>query len=354
MFDTVDNDYAGTMFCRLAKLMPLDKVDYIVVNHTEKDHAGALCQLVERCKPEKIITSTIGKRFMEAQFDTTGWPIEVVKTGDVINIGKRNIHFVETRMLHWPDSMVSYIPKTSSLSATTPSARTSPPPNVFRISTTAAYWKRRSRNIYYNVVLPFSPQVLKTLELVAALKLDIEMIAPDHGLIWRGKDDCKYILDTYRALAEQKPKQRAVIVYDSMWGSTGIMASAIASGLEDEGVPVRIIDIQKNHHSDVLTELADCGAVIVGSATHNNNVLPGIADVLTYMKGLRPLNRVGAAFGSYGWSGESPKIIQEWLASMNMDMPADPVKCLFVPKHEGLSQCVALGKTVAEALKAKC
>ena len=98
----------------------------------------------------------------------------------------------------------------------------------------------------------------------------------------------------------------------------------------------------------------DCGAVIVGSATHNNNVLPGIADVLTYMKGLRPLNRVGAAFGSYGWSGESPKIIQEWLASMNMDMPADPVKCLFVPKHEGLSQCVALGKTVAEALKAKC
>ena len=100
VFDTVDNDYAGTMFCRLAKLMPLDKVDYIVVNHTEKDHAGALCQLVERCKPEKIITSTIGKRFMEAQFDTTGWPIEVVKTGDVINIGKRNIHFVETRMLH--------------------------------------------------------------------------------------------------------------------------------------------------------------------------------------------------------------------------------------------------------------
>ena len=111
VFDTVDNDYAGTMFCRLAKLMPLDKVDYIVVNHTEKDHAGALCQLVERCKPEKIITSTIGKRFMEAQFDTTGWPIEVVKTGDVINIGKRNIHFVETRMLHWPDSMVSYIPE---------------------------------------------------------------------------------------------------------------------------------------------------------------------------------------------------------------------------------------------------
>ena len=316
VFDTVDNDYAGTMFCRLAKLMPLDKVDYIVVNHTEKDHAGALCQLVER--------------------------------------GKRNIHFVETRMLHWPDSMVSYIPEDKLLISNDAFGQNIASSERFSDQYDRCVLEKAIKEYYYNIVLPFSPQVLKTLELVAALKLDIEMIAPDHGLIWRGKDDCKYILDTYRALAEQKPKQRAVIVYDSMWGSTGIMASAIASGLEDEGVPVRIIDIQKNHHSDVMTELADCGAVIVGSATHNNNVLPGIADVLTYMKGLRPLNRVGAAFGSYGWSGESPKIIQEWLASMNMDMPADPVKCLFVPKHEGLSQCVALGKTVAEALKAKC
>ena len=317
VFDTVDNDYAGTMFCRLAKLMPLDKVDYIVVNHTEKDHAGALCQLVERCKPEKIITSTIGKRFMEAQFDTTGWPIEVVKTGDVINIGKRNIHFVETRMLHWPDSMVSYIPEDKLLISNDAFGQNIASSERFSDQYDRCVLEKAIKEYYYNIVLPFSPQVLKTLELVAALKLDIEMIAPDHGLIWRGKDDCKYILDT-------------------------------------EGVPVRIIDIQKNHHSGVMTELADCGAVIVGSATHNNNVLPGIADVLTYMKGLRPLNRVGAAFGSYGWSGESPKIIQEWLASMNMDMPADPVKCLFVPKHEGLSQCVALGKTVAEALKAKC
>jgi len=250
--------------------------------------------------------------------------------------------------------MVSYIPEDKLLISNDAFGQNIASSERFSDQYDRCVLEKAIKEYYYNIVLPFSPQVLKTLELVAALKLDIEMIAPDHGLIWRGKDDCKYILDTYRALAEQKPKQRAVIVYDSMWGSTGIMASAIASGLEDEGVPVRIIDIQKNHHSDVMTELADCGAVIVGSATHNNNVLPGIADVLTYMKGLRPLNRVGAAFGSYGWSGESPKIIQEWLASMNMDMPADPVKCLFVPKHEGLSQCVALGKTVAEALKAKC
>lgn len=354
LMDTVYPGWAGSMLCRIAKIMDPEKIDYIVCNHMEPDHAGSLAEVVARVKPEKIFVSTLGYKSMQGYFDCKDWPIEVVKSGDKLNIGKRNIIFQETRMLHWPDSMVSYIPEDKLLISNDAFGQNIASSERFSDQYDRCVLEKAIKEYYYNIVLPFSPQVLKTLELVAALKLDIEMIAPDHGLIWRGKDDCKYILDTYRALAEQKPKQRAVIVYDSMWGSTGIMASAIASGLEDEGVPVRIIDIQKNHHSDVMTELADCGAVIVGSATHNNNVLPGIADVLTYMKGLRPLNRVGAAFGSYGWSGESPKIIQEWLASMNMDMPADPVKCLFVPKHEGLSQCVALGKTVAEALKAKC
>ena len=352
LMDTVYPGWAGNMLCRIAKIMDPEKIDYIVCNHMEPDHAGSLAEVVARVKPEKIFVSTLGYKSMQGYFDCKDWPIEVVKSGDKLNIGKRNIIFQETRMLHWPDSMVSYIPEDKLLISNDAFGQNIASSERFSDQYDRCVLEKAIKEYYYNIVLPFSPQVLKTLELVAALKLDIEMIAPDHGLIWRGKDDCKYILDTYRALAEQKPKQRAVIVYDSMWGSTGIMASAIASGLEDEGVPVRIIDIQKNHHSDVMTELADCGAVIVGSATHNNNVLPGIADVLTYMKGLRPLNRVGAAFGSYGWSGESPKIIQEWLASM--DMPADPVKCLFVPKHEGLSQCVALGKTVAEALKAKC
>lgn len=354
LMDTVYPGWAGNMLCRIAKIMDPEKIDYIVCNHMEPDHAGSLAEVVARVKPEKIFVSTLGYKSMQGYFDCKDWPIEVVKSGDKLNIGKRNIIFQETRMLHWPDSMVSYIPEDKLLISNDAFGQNIASSERFSDQYDRCVLEKAIKEYYYNIVLPFSPQVLKTLELVAALKLDIEMIAPDHGLIWRGKDDCKYILDTYRALAEQKPKQRAVIVYDSMWGSTGIMASAIASGLEDEGVPVRIIDIQKNHHSDVMTELADCGAVIVGSATHNNNVLPGIADVLTYMKGLRPLNRVGAAFGSYGWSGESPKIIQEWLASMNMDMPAAPVKCLFVPKHEGLSQCVALGKTVAEALKAKC
>ncbi len=354
VFDTVDKEYTGAMLCRLARALPLEKVDYIVVNHTEKDHSGALCQLVERCRPEKIFTSAVGKRFLDAQFDTSGWPVQVVKTGDAINIGKRNIHFLETRMLHWPDSMVSYIPEEKLLISNDAFGQNIASSDRFADQYNPDLLRQAINEYYYNIVLPFSPMVLKTLDTVSSMGLDIETIAPDHGLIFRTAEDCRFILDTYRKLAEQKPQPRALIVYATMWGSTGIMAAAIGAALEEEGIPYKIIDIQKNHHSDVMTELANCGAVIVGSATHNNGVLPEIADVLAYMKGLRPLNRIGAAFGSYGWSGESAKIIQEKLAAMHMELPADPLKIAFVPKHEGLTKCVALGKAVAAALKAKC
>ena len=352
VFDTVDNDYAGTMFCRLAKLMPLDKVDYIVVNHTEKDHAGALCQLVERCKPEKIITSTMGKRFMEAQFDTTGWPIEVVKTGDVINIGKRNIHFVETRMLHWPDSMVSYIPEDKLLISNDAFGQNIATSYRYADEHDQGDFVRAIKEYYYNIVLPYSPQVLKTLPIVESL--DIDMIAPDHGLIHRGEKSVKFIVDMYRQMAEQKPQQRAMVIYDTMWHSTEKMAYAVCSGLEEVGVPTRLMSVKSNHHSEIMTELANCGAVIAGSPTHNNTIMPLMASTLTYMKGLRPQNRVGGAFGSFGWSGESAKVLHEMLASMGMDMPADFVKCNWTPRHEALRACVELGKTVGEALKKKC
>ena len=352
VFDTVDNDYAGTMFCRLAKLMPLDKVDYIVVNHTEKDHAGALCQLVERCKPEKIITSTIGKRFMEAQFDTTGWPIEVVKSGDKLNIGKRNIIFQETGMLHWPDSMVSYIPEDKLLISNDAFGQNIATSYRYADEHDQGDFVRAIKEYYYNIVLPYSPQVLKTLPIVESL--DIDMIAPDHGLIHRGEKSVKFIVDMYRQMAEQKPQQRAMVIYDTMWHSTEKMAYAVCSGLEEVGVPTRLMSVKSNHHSEIMTELANCGAVIAGSPTHNNTIMPLMASTLTYMKGLRPQNRVGGAFGSFGWSGESAKVLHEMLASMGMDMPADFVKCNWTPRHEALRACVELGKTVGEALEKKC
>lgn len=354
VFDTVDHAYAEAMFCRLSHVIEPEKVDYIVINHTEKDHSGCLCRLVERCRPEKIFTSVIGKKFMEAQFDTTGWPIETVKTGDVLHIGKRDIHFVETRMLHWPDSMISYVAQDKLLITNDIFGQNIASSERYTDQYDRSMLLKRIKEYYYNIVLPYSPQTLRALDALASMKLDVEIVAPDHGLIYRNQDDVQFVLNTYRTLAEQKPRPRGLVVFDSMWGSTESMALAVGSGMEDEDVPCRVLDLRHNHHSDVMTELADCGAVVVGSPTHNNDVLPGMADMLTYMKGLRPQNRIGGAFGSYGWSGEAPGIIQKQLSAMNMELPCEPLKILFVPKHEALKQCCNLGKTVAEALKRKC
>ncbi len=351
LFDTVSSHCTDTLLCRLAHVTPLEKVDYIVCNHLELDHAGALAELVERCKPEKIFCSAMGLKSMAGYFDISNWPVEAVANGAEISIGKRTIKFVETRMLHWPDSMVSYIPQDKLLISNDAFGQNIATTQRFGDEIPSDVVLQSVKEYYYNIVLPFSPQVLKAAELLSTLEID--MIAPDHGLIHRGKEGVDFIINLYKEMAEQKPQKRAVIVYDTMWHSTEKMAYAIGSGLESVGVPIRIMSMKQNHHSAVMTELADCGAVVVGSPTHNNNVMPFIASMLTYMKGLRPQNRIAAAFGSYGWSGESPKIVYEWLESMKMEMVGDPLRHQWSTSHEALKACHELGKQVGEALIAK-
>lgn len=353
LVDTVSPDNAGTLLCRMAKVLPPEKVDYIVCNHMELDHQGVLEEIVERCKPEKIFVSTLGLKSMAGYYGDKDWPVVAVKSGDVLELGKRKIIFQETRMLHWPDSMVSYIPEEKLLLSN----------DIFgqNIASTQRYTDtfddqpelvHRIKEYYYNIVLPYSPIVLKALPVVESL--DIDMIAPDHGLIYRGKDACQFIINMYREMAEQKPKKQAVIFYDTMWKSTEKMAYAVCSGLSENGIPTRIMSVKANHHSAIMTQLADCGAVVAGSPTHNNGIMPLVAAMLCYMGGLKPQNRVGGAFGSCGWSGESPRLLQNALMAMNMEMPSEPVKCMWAPKKEDFKKCHELGKTLAETLKRKC
>ncbi|THB67636.1 MAG: FprA family A-type flavoprotein [Desulfovibrio sp.] len=352
LFDTVKPEFQGEMLCRMAQVAKPEDIDYIVVNHLEPDHAGCLPQMIEMIQPEKVFCSPMGEKAMKAHFHYEGWPVEVVKTGDSINIGKRDIHFVETRMLHWPDSMVSYIPQDKLLVCNDAFGQNVATSQRFADEIDRAVLFHAMKEYYANIVLPFSPIVLKTLDLLAEMKLDVDMLAPDHGLIFRG-EDVAYALNTYREFAEQKPKNKAVIAYDSMWHSTEKMALAIAEGLQEHGVDVKIMWLKANHHSAVMTEVIDAAAVIVGSPTHNNGIMPNVAKVLNYIKGLKPQNKIGAAFGSFGWSGESVKVITEWLESMSMELPADPVKVKHVPNHESLAKCVELGRIIGQAIQTK-
>ncbi|MDP3426267.1 MAG: FprA family A-type flavoprotein, partial [Humidesulfovibrio sp.] len=335
LIDTVKSEFLPELMCAVSQACGGEpRIDYMVVNHLEPDHAGCLDTIVERFKPEKIFVSPMGEKALRSFFhNSKDWPLEVVPTGASISIGKRTIQFIETRMLHWPDNMLSYIPEDKIAFCSDAFGQNWASTERFVDEVDRGILNRLLAEYYANIVLPYSPMVLKTLDALAGMNLDIDMLCPDHGLIWRGKDDVAFALDSYRQFALQKPVNKAVIVYDTMWHSTEKMARAICDGLVSEGVSVRIMSVKNNHHSAVMSEVFDAAAVIVGSPTHNNGILPLVADVLTYMKGLRPQNKIGAAFGSFGWSGECVKILTEHLQGMGMALVEPAVKVKNRPDH---------------------
>jgi flavorubredoxin len=205
---------------------------------------------------------------------------------------------------------------------------------------------------YANILTPFSDRVLKKIDEVLALGLPVDMIAPSHGIIWR-KDPLQ-IVKKYQEWAAQKPEPRAVILYDTMWHGTRHMAEAIGEGLVESGVDFKIFNLAVSDRNDVLVEVFKARTVLVGSSTINNGVLPTIMPVMTDIKGLKFKNKIGAAFGSYGWSGEAVKQIEEHLAASGIGIARDGIRFKWQPRPEELDACRAFGREIAEATKKPC
>jgi flavorubredoxin len=350
LFDTVKKPFLQEMLHNIRQLTDPTRIDYIVVNHVELDHSGCLPEMVELIKPEKIFCSPMGEKAIQSHFHPRDWPLEVVKSGDTLSLGKKTVHFLETRMLHWPDSMFSYIPADKLLISSDAFGQHWATSERFNDEVDEAELLSHAAKYYANILMIFSPNVQKLLQTVREMKLDIDMIAPDHGLIWR-----KYpqqIIDAYARWSNAETRQKAVVVYDTMWQSTAKMARAICQGLQQEGVSFKVMDLKVNHRSDIITEILDARGVLFGSPTLNNGMLPTMADVLTYLKGLRPKNKVGAAFGSFGWSGEAVKHITGFMEEMGIELVDPGIKVKNVPTHEDLQQCVELGVKVGRAIKA--
>ena len=216
------------------------------------------------------------------------------------------------------------------------------------------YWpdmEREMAKYYANILLPYAPQAIKLLEVFPSLNLDIDVIAPDHGPCWRGELLTKP-LELYAKWAAQKPTKKAVVFFDTMWHSTEKMAMEISDGIRAAGADVRVMPLEAYNRSDVVAEILDAGAIVVGSPTINNEMYPRTADVLTYIKGLRPQNKIGAAFGSFGWSGESVAKINEYLTAMKVELVHPGLKIKYIPGKEDLEQCFEMGKTIGEKLVA--
>ena len=347
LFDTVKKPFKNDLIDSIGEIIDPGRIDYLVVNHVEMDHSGTVPDMVELIGPEKVVCSPMGKKALIDHYGRQDWPYHVVETGQTLKLGKKTVSFLETRMLHWPDSMMSYIPEDRLLLSSDGFGQHWATSQRFDDEVDAPQLFGHAAKYYANILLLFSPLVRKLIAKVVEMGLDIDMIAPDHGLIWR--KDPGGIIQAYQRWSAQESGRKAAVIYDTMWQATESMARAVGEGLKSEGLDFKLLNLKLNHRSDIMTEVLDSRALILGSPTINNGMMPTMADMLSYMKGLRPTGKVGAAFGSYGWSGEAVKLISEAMREMDIALVGDGVRVKYSPKREDLDKCVELGRQVARA-----
>ncbi len=347
LIDTVKKEFSDQLLANITKIVDPKKIDYVISNHSEMDHSGGLPRVMHKIGEDKpLYCSKMGAKNLARHFSQK-WNYHAVGTGQELSLGARTLMFMESRMVHWPDSMFTYLKENKILFSSDGFGQHYAGHEKFDDQIGDAIMPH-AKKYFANILLLYSPLILKLLNQVTELGLKIDMICPDHGIIWR--HDPGKIIAAYAQWARQEPEKKAVIIYDTMWESTAKMAEAIATGLYQEGINVRPMHLRKCHRSDIMTEVLDARAVILGSPTLNNCLFPTVSDFLTYMKGLKPKNKIGAAFGSYGWSGEAVKLISKELEAMKFDIIDPGVKIQYVPDQEDIDTCIEFGKKIGRAV----
>ena len=331
LIDTVKHHFYDEMLTRVKSVTDPSKIDYIVSNHVEMDHSGSLPRITQLCPKAVIITSPNGEKGLKKHYDLN-LNLKTVNTGDSINIGKRDIQFVLTQMVHWPDSMASYIPQDKLLLPNDAFGQHIASEERFDDELNTDTVMHEAAKYYANIVLPYGNQVKKALDSIS--NLDINMIAPSHGIIWR--QHIKEIINKYQKWSGNETEEKAVIIYDTMWESTKKIAQTIHSAFKDKNISSVLLNLKETHISDIMTHLMSAKYICVGSPTLNNEILPTAAAFTTYMKGLAPKNRIWLAFGSYGWGGQSINQINEILKSCGFST-MDQIKIQYVPTEKDLN-----------------
>jgi flavorubredoxin len=354
LFDTVKHDFSEVTIENIKSLTDPSRIKNIVINHIENDHVTGIGEVMHLTPNATIYITEKGKKGLERFFDTSKWDIKVVKTGDTLNIGKRTLFFLETPMLHWPDSMMTYIKGDKLLISQdafgqhyASAARFD---DEFIDCFSVFELEDAVKDYYANILTPFGTLIKSKIAEVQKLGLEIDMIAPDHGIIWR-KDPSR-ILNMYLDMANGKADLRVVIIYDTMWHSTEQMAVPLMQGIKDEGVDVKVVKLRASPISFAVKEFWKARACLIGSPTLNNSMFPTVAEFLSYLKGLRPKNRIVGAFGSYGWGGGAVKDIYEEFRKMGLETGEPGVQVIYKPSAEDRDRCYEFGREFANKVKA--
>lgn len=341
LVDTVKHYLFDEMLARISEIIDPAKIDYIVSNHVEMDHSGGLPRIMALAPKAKIFTSPNGEKGLKAHYKEN-WDFTIMKSGETLCLGKRNLTFINTPMVHWPDNMVCYVPEEKILFSNDAFGQHIATSERFDDQLSLGIVMEEAAKYYANIVLPYGSQVQKVLETVDGL--EIEMIAPSHGVVWRAQ--IPTIISEYQKWAAYETEEKAVIVYDTMWDSTEKIAYAIQSAYEARGITTRMMHLKNNDISDIMTEVLTSKYICVGSPTLNNNILPTVSAFLTYLKGLAPRKRLGLAFGSYGWGGQSVGLIEDVLKSLGFEL-LDQIRIQYIPDSNQLNE---ITKKVMEEL----
>ncbi len=347
LVDTVKAPFKDEMLARIATVVDPRRIRYIISNHSELDHSACLPEMIALAKPECVYASAMGAKAL-AEHALVKDGITAVKDGETLELSGVRLQFIETRMLHWPDSMFTFLESDRVLFTQDAFGMHLASTERFtdEVPREAVEWEAAA--YFANILLPYSSRITKLLTKLASTDLPSALLATDHGPIWRRGQD--WILSAYHRWAAQAPTRKAVIIYDTMWQSTETMARAIADGITSVGGAVRLFNLRTAHRSDVATELLEAGALIVGTPTLNDQMFPTVADVLTYLKGLKPQRKIGAVFGSHGWTGSGVNDVKKMLEEMNVELVAESLKVKYVPDAAALHACRELGRQMAETL----
>jgi len=348
LIDTVHGKFAHEMMARISELVSPSRIDYIVANHGEPDHSGSISKVLEVAKQATVICTRNGEKSLRNLFHGD-WRFRVVGTGDSESLGKKTLSFMEAPMLHWPDSMFTYVPELELLMPNDAFGQHLASSGRFDDEVDECSLMREARKYYANILTPFSALVTKKIAEVEGRGISIKTIAPSHGVVWRrnpGK-----IIEAYKRWSSVEAIPRSVVVaYESMWGGTEAMARHIVEGLSSRGIPTRLLMLSRTDRSDVISEILEAKAVVIGSPTLNNGVLPQVAELLSELKGLRFKGRIGAAFGCYGWGGGATKVIKEALDQSGITVALPELECNWHPDQDLLNRCFQFGVELAKVL----
>lgn len=358
LIDTVYTPFARELSGNISEIIPPGKIDYIIANHVEVDHSGALPHILELCPKAKVFGTQKCKEGLYRYY-YRDMDFQVVKTGDKLKLGRRTLSFIEAPMIHWPDSMFTYSIEDELLFPNDAFGQHYATSERFDDEVEEYTLMDETAKYYGNILWPLSPLILKKIDEIkkflpkadppAAENIPIKMIAPSHGIIWR-KDPQK-VINAYLSWAKNETKPKAVIVYETMYGATEKMARQIAGGIIRQGLSVKIFDISVSDRTEIIKEMLEARGFIFGSSTHDNDMLTNIAGFLHFLKGLKPKKRIAAVFGSQGWAGGATAAIENILKETGIELAQPSLSVQYMPDEKQLNECIKFGEDFAGKIK---